>query len=182
MGSCVNLSDSESVTIQYQHIKELALMKYEAEEKREQSLIQQSSQMQTVFSFMSAALLMVIPICIQYRGRLELEFFLIAGSTVLGILITSLVLASIAQWRWITKAFPDIAQIKDFIINSDEWDKLLVEYNRIDQIVDLLGRVQTEKSRINDIRVKLLMASMICFYIAVMFIALFFIIGVTRLF
>ena len=182
MGSCINLPESESITIQYQHIKELALMKYDAEEKREQSLIQQSSQMQTVFSFMSAALLMVIPVCIQYRGNIELEFFLIAGSTVLGIMIVSLVLASIAQWRWRTETFPDIPQIKSFIINSEEWDKLLVEYNRIDQVVDLLGRVQTEKTRLNDIRVNLLTASMICFYIAVMFIVLFFIIAITRLF
>ena len=45
----------DKVTPQYQHIKELSQLKYEAEEKREQSLIQQASQMQTVFSFITAA-------------------------------------------------------------------------------------------------------------------------------
>lgn len=43
----------DKVTPQYQHIKELSQLKYEAEEKREQSLIQQASQMQTVFYYCS---------------------------------------------------------------------------------------------------------------------------------
>lgn len=63
-------TDSESVddliTTQYRYIKELSALKYESEEKREQNLIQQSSQMQTVFSFMTAAIFMVVPICIEY--------------------------------------------------------------------------------------------------------------------
>ena len=54
----------DKVTPQYQHIKELSQLKYEAEEKREQSLIQQASQMQTVFSFITAAVFMAVPVCI----------------------------------------------------------------------------------------------------------------------
>ena len=54
--------ETDQITPQYQHIKELAILKYDAEEKREQSLIQQSSQMQTVFSFLTAALFMETPI------------------------------------------------------------------------------------------------------------------------
>ena len=53
-------SDVDQISPQYRHIKELATLKYEAEEKREQGLIQQSSQMQTVFSFMTAALFMAV--------------------------------------------------------------------------------------------------------------------------
>ena len=58
------------ITSQFRHIKELSELKYEAEEKREQNLIQQSSQMQTVFSFMTAAIFMAVPICIEHRGNL----------------------------------------------------------------------------------------------------------------
>lgn len=50
----------DKVTPQYQHIKELSQLKYETEEKREQSLIQQASQMQTVFSFITAAVFMAV--------------------------------------------------------------------------------------------------------------------------
>ena len=66
------------ITPQYRHIKELALLKYDAEEKRELNLIQQSSQMQTAFSFMTAAVFMAVPICIEYRGILTLKFFLVS--------------------------------------------------------------------------------------------------------
>lgn len=73
-----SLTDSNCVddliTPQYRHIKELSALKYEAEEKREQNLIQQSSQMQTVFSFMTAAIFMAVPICIEYRGLFHLNF------------------------------------------------------------------------------------------------------------
>ena len=49
------------------HIKELALLKYEDELRREDSLINQASQMQTAFSFTSAALFMVAAIAVEYR-------------------------------------------------------------------------------------------------------------------
>ena len=51
----LTIEQERQITAQYQHIKELATLKYDAEEKREQNLIQQSSQMQTAFSFMTAA-------------------------------------------------------------------------------------------------------------------------------
>ena len=39
--------EDQKISSQFHYIKELSLMKYDAEEKREQNLIQQSSQMQT---------------------------------------------------------------------------------------------------------------------------------------
>ena len=51
----LTIEQERQITAQYQYIKELATLKYDAEEKREQNLIQQSSQMQTAFSFMTAA-------------------------------------------------------------------------------------------------------------------------------
>lgn len=95
---CLTASDSNDDLIipQYRHIKELSTLKYEAEEKREKNLIQQSSQMQTVFSFMTAAIFMAVPICIENRGPLSLNFFLVSISIIVLFLIASLVLASLA--------------------------------------------------------------------------------------
>lgn len=169
------------ITPQYRHIKELSALKYEAEEKREQNLIQQSSQMQTVFSFMTAALFMAVPICIEYRGTLSLKFFLVSISIILFFLIASLVLASFAQWRWKTETFPDVLQIKDTIINNPEWQKLTIEYNQIDQWVGIIGKVQGEKAKLNDRRVHLIMASMICFYCSVLSVVICFVIGIVNL-
>lgn len=169
------------ITPQYRHIKELSALKYEAEEKREQNLIQQSSQMQTVFSFMSAALLMAVSICIEYRGPISLEFFLAATALIMFFLLLSLVLASIAQWRWKTETLPDVFQIKDSVVNSPEWKKLTVEYYQIDQWVDIIGKVQERKAKLNDRRVHLIMASMGFFYLSIFLVALFFLIGILKI-
>lgn len=172
---------SDVITSQYRHIKELSKLKYDAEERREQNLIQQSSQMQTVFSFMTAAIFMAVPICVEYRGTLSLEFFLLSVSIIVVFLIASLVLSSIAQWRWKTKTLPDITTIKDEVINSSEWEALTVEYNQIDQWVNIVGEVQAKKATLNDRRVKLIMASMICFYCSILSIVISFIIGIAKI-
>lgn len=149
--------------------------------KREQNLIQQSSQMQTAFSFMTAAVFAATAICIEYRGKLTLNFFLIAVSVVAFLLIVSLLLASLAQWRWKTEAFPDILDMKDTVVNDPEWEKLTIKYHQINQWIDLVGKVQKKKAKINDRRVKLIMASMICFYLSIGSIVISFFIGVMKL-
>ena len=174
-------NEDYQITAQLRHIKELSLLKYEAEEKREQDLVQQSSQMQTVFSFVSAALFVAIPICIEHRGELGLKFFFISASFIAAFLIGSLVLASLAQWRWKTKTFPDVAEIKSFILNNDEWEKLCVEYHQINQWINLISTVQKEKAKLNDRRMKLIMASMICFYASIATIVICFMVAIIEL-
>lgn len=175
----MNNETEDKVTPQYRHIKELSQLKYEAEEKREQSLIQQASQMQTVFSFITAAVFMAVPVCMQYRGELSLKFFFLSTSFITTFILLSLIFASIAQWRWKTKSFPDIDVIKKSVIENPEWEKTLCEYNRIDQWIDLVAIVQKEKAKLNDRRVVLIMISMICFFCSVATIAISFIVAVS---
>lgn len=175
-------SNQELITSQYRYIKELAILKYDAEEKREINLLQQSSQMQTAFSFMTAALFMAVPICIEHRGAISLEFFLVSVSIVTALLMASLICASIAQWRWKTETFPDIKKIKDEVINNPEWEKLCIEYHQVNQWIDLVGSVQSEKARLNDRRVGLIITSMICFYGSIGTLVVCFFIGIAKLF
>jgi len=165
----------KQILSQYRYIKELADEKYSAEERREDSLIQQSSQMQTIFSFITAAVFMAAPICLEYRGSLPLWFFLVSLSTITGCILVSLILASIAQWRWKTETFPDIEVLKNSIIGSDDWQKLTVEYNQLAQHIELLAKVQKEKSRLNDRRVKLIMGSMIFFWTSIVCVVISFV-------
>lgn len=169
---------NQKITAQYRYIKELAQLKYDAEEKREQTLIQQSSQMQTAFSFMTAAVFMALPICVQYRGVLSLKFFLISTSVISVFLIISLIFASMAQWRWKTTTFPDVIVMKNAILDSVDWESLCDENTQLAQWVDLVGKVQNHKALINDKRVKLIMASMISFYLSVLSIIISFIVAV----
>ena len=159
--------EDQKISSQFHYIKELSLLKYDAEEKRELNLIQQSSQMQTAFSFMTAAVFMALPICIEYRGVLSLKFFLVSSSIISVFLIASLILASIAQWRWKLESLPDIAVLKDAILNNEEWVSLFIEHIQLAQFVDLISKVQDHKAHLNDRRVKLIMASMITFYLSV---------------
>jgi len=161
------------------HIEELAILKFNSEEKREQSLIQQSSQMQTVFSFLTAAFFMALVIIIQNRGRLSLNFFLVSSTIIIAFLLVSLVTASIAQFRWKTKSFSDIEETFKFVSNN--WQTSYKESEQRKQKVDLLAEVQKDKARLNGRRVKLVMTSMISFYIAIGFIVICFIIGVSKL-
>lgn len=168
---------NKQIEIQYRFIKELAQQKYDDEIRREQNLIQQSSQMQTAFSFMTAAVFMAIPICIEYKGYLPLLFFYIGTSIIIGWLIVSLICASLAQWRWKTDTLDNIEEVKNSIIGSEEWKKYLTEYHRLGSWIDMMSKIQKSKNRINNLRVKLIIASMTCFYGALLSIVILFIIA-----
>ena len=172
------IEQDQMVVVQYRYIKELAIMKYETEERREQNLVQQSSQMQTAFSFMTAAIFMALPICVEYRGVLRLKFFFVSTSFVSAFLIASLITASLAQWRWKTESLPDVNVIKDSIVNSTEWESLCAEHIQLAQYVELIGKVQHIKAKINDRRVVLIMMSMICFYLSIVSIVISFVVAI----
>ena len=172
------IEQDQMVVVQYRYIKELAIMKYETEERREQNLVQQSSQMQTAFSFMTATIFMALPICVEYRGVLSLKFFFVSTSFVSAFLIASLITASLAQWRWKTESLPDVNVIKDSIVNSTEWESLCAEHIQLAQYVELIGKVQHIKAKINDRRVVLIMMSMICFYLSIVSIVISFVVAI----
>ena len=95
--------ETKQALSQFKYIKRLADAISEAETKKESDLIQQSNQMQTAFSFITGAVFMAAPICIEYRGELPLKFFMFSVSAITIFILISLVLASIAQWRWKTE-------------------------------------------------------------------------------
>jgi anaerobic C4-dicarboxylate transporter len=89
------------------NIVDFGKFSYELEEKREQSLINQSSQMMTAFSIFSAALCMVLPYLFKKNNELAIALPL-CTSIVFALLITSLIFALLAQWRYKYKAMDDI--------------------------------------------------------------------------
>ena len=159
--------EKEQVRAQYAYIKQLADRTYEAELQKESNLIQQSSQMQTAFSFITGAVFMAVPICIEYRGTISLAFYMWTVSAITVCILISLVLATAAQWRWKTETFPDIDVLKASVLDSDDWETLSTETGQLAQEIDLLSKVQKEKARLNDRRVKLIMESMIFFWISI---------------
>lgn len=143
----------------YMYVKELGTLKYEAELRREDSLIQQSSHMQTAFSFMSAAPFMAAPILIDNRGnQLSLNFFFAAFSSIVFFLLASLVAASLAQRRVLRRTFMSIPDIEAFV--SSTYKQTLKRSAQLKQWVQVVGDVQVGLQKVNEKRVMLIRISM----------------------
>ena len=175
----LNEQEKNSIIL-YTHVKEIALFKYDAEQRREDSLIQQSSHMQTAFSFVSAAVFMVTPVIIQYRGVLSLDFFLMAVSSVIFFLMISLVTASAAQFRQKLEGLPDIKVLKNHI--NDNWETTLAKSQQLKQFVELFGKVQESKAKGNDKRVLLIRLSMWSFMASILDIIFWYIMALIKLY
>ncbi|MZQ99611.1 MAG: hypothetical protein GT601_18235 [Acidaminobacter sp.] len=146
---------------QFGHIKLLAEMKYQYEIDREKSLITQSNQMQAVFSIMSVAILMFLPLIVdnnKFSFRIDLvRPFLF----VLLLQILSFLLALLAQWRPKKIIMSDIKELKDSIIGSDEWVKLTKSYAQSNQKIILLEQMEESLITCNKRRVHLIQFSII---------------------
>lgn len=169
---------SKTVVEQFQYLNEYAKFRYENELRREDSIIQQASQMQTAFSFVTAAMFMVAPIVIEYSRKLSLTFFLIVFSSITIALLFSLLFATLAQNREISKNFADVSSFIKYVENNE--NDFETKNQRLKYIIDTYGDIQKDKAIINDKRVKLIRISMWMFYVALGLCAFWFIIAICK--
>lgn len=169
---------SKIVFEQFQYLNEYAKFRYENELRREDSIIQQASQMQTTFSFVTAAMFMVAPIVIEYSRKLSLTFFLIVFSSITIALLFSLLFATLAQNRETSKNFADVSNFIKYV--EDNENDFETENQRLKHIIDTYGYIQKDKAIINDKRVKLIRISMWMFYVALGLCAFWFIIAICK--
>ena len=164
----------------YMYVKELGTLKYEAELRREDSLIQQSSHMQTVFSFMSAALFMAAPILIDNRGnQLSLDYFFAALSSIVFCLLVSLITASLAQRRVLKRTFMSIPEIENFV--SSTYKQTLKRSAQLKQWVQVVGDVQVSLQEVNEKRVKLIRISMGFFFASICLIVFWYVVALIKM-
>ncbi|WP_108775979.1 hypothetical protein [Lactimicrobium massiliense] len=176
----VRLAEQEKQAVSlYKHVKELAQLKYDGELRREDSLIQQSSHMQTAFSFMTAAVFMALPIVIEHRGVLTMNFLFISVSIMVGLLLVSLVMASIAQRRIKKKAPQNVSDLEKFV--SDNWQDTLKESQQLKQWVDVVGEIQESTAKANDERVIFIRLSMGFFLASVAAIVICYIVALCKI-
>lgn len=164
----------------YAYVREFAEVKLESEIKREDSLVQQSSTMQSAFSFTTAALFMIAPMVVEYRGNLTLKFLLVVFSSITALLLLSLLFASLAQNRQLTTTFPDTDTFTKNV--DDNYQSYLSQAQRDKALAELIGKVQKNKSELNDKRVKRIRWSMRFFYAALALSAVWFTIAIIILF
>jgi len=136
----------------------------ELEEKREQSIITQSSHMLTAFSLFSAAMLMAIPIVIEQTIVPKEQVLSLAGLLFIP-LVASLVLTIIAQWRYKYQTMITAEEFRDkFLHNEDEYQ---CQSQFDSQWIDQIAQVQQSKIGTNNRRARLIKASMICFLVSI---------------
>lgn len=160
-------TDEDYSSAQYRHILNVSQINIENELRREDSLLVQASHMQTAFAFITAAIFAALPVCINNRGTLSYMFFYVWISIIMAFMLASLCLASVAQWRFKTNAPGDIDSIRNSVLNDEQWTEYTKESYRDAQIVDMLISLYSEKNKLNEIRVKLILSSMVCFFLAV---------------
>lgn len=163
----------------YAYMAAFAKTIYENEERRESSLIQQASQMQTAFSFVIAAVFMVAAIVVENHDPLSLDFLLLCFSTITIALLTSLVAATIAQSRYKRDDFPQVATMKMRVIT--EFENFKTEAQRSKYLLDTYEIMHKSYEETNEKRRKWVVVSMNSFYIALALCALWFFVGICKI-
>lgn len=155
---------AEQISLRLKNIVEFAKFSYELEEKRERSLINQSGQMLTAFSVVSATLLMGVTILIDHTC-IPKNMILKSAGISLALMLISMALAVISQWRfkYVTMMTgEELLQKVEADMNHHVYQS---QYDY--QWVDQLKEIQVSKKENNDKRYRLIHASMIFFFAAV---------------
>lgn len=169
----------DTLVAKFEYLNEYAKIKYDSEFRREEAIIKQASQMQTAFSFVTAALFMIAPIVIEYGKSLSLTFFLIVFATITTALLLSLLFATIAQNRKKSKSLTNIATFIEHMERNENYFE--TEEQRSKYIIKTYGEIQEEKAEINDKRISKLRISMLFFYIALALCAFWFIVAICKI-
>ena len=154
----------QQTELRLKNVVEMGKFSYELKEKREQSLITQSGQMLTTFSIASAAVLMALPVMLEYTYYSQ-KALLSAAALILLPLVASMVLAVWAQWRFKYTTMENAAELLSKIEKNADKHIYQAQYNY--QWIDQLRIIQESKKELNDRRVKIIKASQICFFIAI---------------
>lgn len=166
----VNRDAVDEVTLRKRNIVELGKFSYDLEEKREQSILSQANQMMTAFSIYSAALLMVLPILID-QTVIPHSRLLKASIHLFLPLIVSLVLAVLAQWRF---PYQTMKTAKEFQGQIDaNADKYQYQAQYDEQWINQIDDIHVSKKNNNNLRVKLIIASMTCFMFSICLLLVF---------
>ena len=171
--------NDEKISKLLQYCCELAKIKYDSELRREDSIIQQSGHMQTVFSFSTAALFMIAPIVVQYRGSLSLTFLLIVFASITVALLFSLFSATMAQNRQKQVLLPGVAEQIKYI--EDNENLFTTEAKRQKYLVKSYAEIQKSLTEKNRKRVCWVQISMWSFYVALSLCCFWFIVAICKI-
>jgi len=158
----------------YRFIVKYAKEVYEGEERRENSIIEQAGRMQAAFSFVIAALFMLAQIIIEHT-TLSFPFLLLSLSSVSLSLLSSLLLATLAQRRVRRVLFPSVKVFREQVI--DHYGSFETTAQRDKYMATIYEKMAASHEDANNKRVKLIRTSMLLFFVALALCLFWFIIG-----
>ncbi len=158
------VQETDIYSLALEEIKALGVFSFSLEEKRSQILISEAAQMLTAFSYFSAAILLSLPILLQYTTISRKALIIWAGIAFIP-LIASLCFSIIAQWRYSYWGLKDIAAIKQHVYaNINAFDQKS-KYN--DFWTLQLAPVHYSIMKNNERRSLFVRLSMLCFLLSI---------------
>lgn len=148
----------------YSGIFEYTKMTLDLEEKREQSLISQSSRMLTAFSI-STGVLFVIYKIVREDGAVSVIFLNTVTIICMLLFIASMVLALIVSWRYKYKSLSSPREMMEHIVKNKEY--FLTSEQRDKSFTETLDEIWKIKKGLNDRRAYLVTASMIAYFLSI---------------
>lgn len=167
-------TDVKNVDACYQFLAKFSKEIFESEEQREQAIIEQAGRMQQAFSFVTVAVLAIVPILLSWT-RLPQVYILVITSTVLIGLCFSLILSTIALWRYKREDFPSITALHEKM--EHEFVNFKIDAQRNKYYVETLGVIQNSLSKRTDKRIRCLKGSMIVFIVTLFICIICFFVG-----
>jgi hypothetical protein len=158
------LTDKELADLMMSNIIQFGRYSLELEEKREQSLINQSSQMITAFSVFSVAIFTLLPVIVPLNVISNAKLFLCVGAVTF-LLVTSLVLALIVQWRYKYVTMKDVDEFFDCVYKEQQNYTSQHQFDSQWQVQ--ISQIHKSKKKINDKRASFIKASMVVFFVSV---------------
>lgn len=150
--------DQDITDVLYEYIASFDREIYANEIHREESLIQQATNMQTAFSFVSAAVFMLAAIIMDHRGELSLKIFPVVLIIISLFLLFSLLCATLAQMRFKRKAFPEASAFQNFV--EKNYKQFESKAQRAKYMADTYSILHKGLSDTNEVRVSWIQRSM----------------------
>jgi len=148
----------------YKFALELAKESYSAEEKRENSIISQAGRMVTVFSILAVFVLTVLSFLVDNATWIPLLFLTVYAIIVLSLLLGSLTLSILAQWRFKYDELPSPVRIFSHI--DQDCDEYKSIRDHAENYAETMEPIYRSKLNNNNKRASFIMVAMILFYIS----------------
>ena len=146
---------------------------YKNEQRREHNIIEQAARMQSAFSFVIAALFVLIPTIIEY-STIPIHIIVVAFSLITICLISSLVFATVAQNRKKRHDFPPISKMIEEVNNNSTYYES--EEQQQKYLAETYCKIHDNYERNNNLRSLFLKISMWSFYASIVFCIIWFIV------